>query len=281
MNITASMVKALRDKTGAGMMDCKKALTECDADVEKAVDWLRQKGLAKAAKRADRETSEGVIASWMSEDQKSAVMVEVKCETDFVARGDKFRSFASEVVKVIADTKPATLEGEPFTAMLGETVAATGENVTLGKFVRYDIEGAGLVGAYIHANGKIASMIEVKCDSEAAAASEEVKACAKNIAMQIAATNPLALDASSLDPALMEREREVYRQKAREDGKPEQIIEKIAEGAVKKYCKEVCLLDQPYIREEKQSISDLLKATGKAAGCTLSLGSFCRIHLDA
>ncbi len=263
------------------MMDCKKALAECEADLEKAIDWLRQKGLSKAAKRADRATSEGVIAEWISDDSKSAVMVEVKCETDFVARGDKFKEFADAVVRKIADTRPATLEEAGLQDMLNETIAATGENVTLGKFVRIDIEGAGLVGAYVHANGKIASMIEVLCDTEAVAASDAVRECAKNVAMQIAATNPLALDASSLDPALMEREREVYRQKAREEGKPENIIEKIADGAVKKYCKEVCLLEQPYIRDDKQTIADLLKATGKAAGGSVSLGNFFRIQLGA
>ena len=281
MNITASMVKDLREKTGAGMMDCKKALTECEADLEKAIDWLRQKGLSKAAKRADRATSEGVIAEWISEDGKSAVMVEVKCETDFVARGDKFKEFADAVVRKIADTKPATLEEAGLQDMLNDTIAATGENVTLGKFVRIDVEGAGLVGTYVHANGKIASMVEVKCDSDAVAASDAVKECAKNVAMQIVAACPLALDASCLDPALMEREREVYRQKAREEGKPENIIDKIADGAVKKYCKEVCLLEQPYIRDDKQSIADLLKATGKTAGGTVSLGTFFRIQLGA
>ena len=281
MNITASMVKDLREKTGAGMMDCKKALTECEADLEKAVDWLRQKGLSKAAKRADRATSEGVIAEWMSEDGKSAVMVEVKCETDFVARGDKFKEFADAVVRKIADTKPATLEEAGLQDMLNDTIAATGENVTLGKFVRIDVEGPGQVGAYVHANGKIAAMVEVKCDSDAVAVSDAVKECAKNVAMQITATCPLALDSSCLDPALMEREREVYRQKAREEGKPENIIDKIADGAVKKYCKEVCLLEQPYIRDDKQSIADLLKTTGKAAGGTVNLGTFFRIQLGA
>lgn len=281
MNITASMVKDLREKTGAGMMDCKKALAECEADLEKAIDWLRQKGLSKAAKRADRATSEGVIAEWTSAEGKSAVMVEVKCETDFVARGDKFKEFAAAVVQKIADTKPATLEEAGLQDMLNETIAATGENVTLGKFVRIDVDGAGLVGTYVHANGKVAAMVEVKCDSDAIAASDAVKECAKNVAMQIVAASPLALDASCLDPALIEREREVYRQKARGEGKPENIIDKIADGAVKKYCKEVCLLEQPYIRDDKQSIADLLKATGKAAGGTVSLGAFFRIQLGA
>ena len=165
--------------------------------------------------------------------------------------------------------------------MLNETIAATGENVTLGKFVRIDIEGADWSAPMSTPTARIASMIEVLCDTEAVAASDAVRECAKNVAMQIAATNPLALDASSLDPALMEREREVYRQKAREEGKPENIIEKIADGAVKKYCKEVCLIEQPYIRDDKQTIADLLKATGKAAGGSVSLGNFFRIQLGA
>lgn len=281
MNITASMVKDLREKTGAGMMDCKKALAECEADLEKAIDWLRQKGLSKAAKRADRATSEGVVADWISEDGKSAVMVEVKCETDFVARGDKFKEFAAAVVKKIADTRPATLEEAGLQDMLNETIAATGENVTLGKFARVDVEGPGLVGTYVHSNGKIAVMVEVKCDSDAVAASDTVKELARNVAMQIAAANPLALDSSCLDPALMEREREVYRQKAREEGKPENIIDKIAEGAVKKYCKEVCLLEQPYIRDDKLCVADLLQAAGKTAGGKISLGKFIRLQLGA
>ncbi|MEG6504428.1 translation elongation factor Ts [Nitratidesulfovibrio sp. 1201_IL3209] len=197
MAITAQMVKELREKTGAGMMDCKKALEENDGSLEKAVDWLRQKGLSKAAKKAGRATSEGVIGSYIHSNGKIAVIVEVKCETDFVARNEKFQEFA------------------------------------------------------------------------------------KNVAMQIAATNPAAVDAESVDPAVIEREREVYRQKAREEGKPENIIEKIVEGGIKKFYKEVCLLEQPYIRDDKMTIRDLLNDVIATLGENVTVGRFVRMQLGA
>ena len=276
MAITAAMVKELRDKTGAGMMDCKKALTECEADVEKALDWLRQKGLSKAAKRADRATSEGVIASATSADGKVSAIVEVMTETDFVARGEKFQDFAKHVAQEVAANNPENLDA--FQDSMNELAASTGEKTVLGRFVRMSIEGEGVIGTYVHSNGKLAVLVEVDTDKPADATVAEF---AKNVAMQIAASNPLALDADSLDPALLEREREVYRQKALAEGKPEKIIDKIAEGAVKKYCKEVCLLDQPYIRDDKMSVQDLLKATAKAAGCSIAIKQFVRIQLGA
>ena len=276
MAITAAMVKELRDKTGAGMMDCKKALTECEADVEKALDWLRQKGLSKAAKRADRATSEGVIASATSADGKVSAIVEVMTETDFVARGEKFQDFAKHVAQEVAANNPDTLDA--FQDSMNELAASTGEKTVLGRFVRMSVEGEGVIGTYVHSNGKLAVLVEVDTDKPA---DTTVAEFAKNVAMQIAASNPLALDADSLDPALLEREREVYRQKALAEGKPEKIIDKIAEGAVKKYCKEVCLLDQPYIRDDKMSVQDLLKATAKAAGCSITIGKFVRIQLGA
>ncbi|WP_294488708.1 translation elongation factor Ts [uncultured Mailhella sp.] len=276
MAITAAMVKELRDKTGAGMMDCKKALTECEADVEKALDWLRQKGLSKAAKRADRATSEGVIASATSADGKVSAIVEVMTETDFVARGEKFQDFAKHVAQEVAANNPENLDA--FQDSMNELAASTGEKTVLGRFVRMSIEGEGVIGTYVHSNGKLAVLVEVDTDKPADATVAEF---AKNVAMQIAASNPLALDADSLDPALLEREREVYRQKALAEGKPEKIIDKIAEGAVKKYCKEVCLLDQPYIRDDKMTVQDLLKATAKAAGCSIKVSKFVRIQLGA
>ena len=276
MAITAAMVKELRDKTGAGMMDCKKALTECEADVEKALDWLRQKGLSKAATRADRATSEGVIASATSADGKVSAIVEVMTETDFVARGEKFQDFAKHVAQEVAANNPENLDA--FQDAMNELAASTGEKTVLGRFVRMSIEGEGVIGTYVHSNGKLAVLVEVDTDKPADAVVAEF---AKNVAMQIAASNPLALDADSLDPALLEREREVYRQKALAEGKPEKIIDKIAEGAVKKYCKEVCLLDQPYIRDDKMTVQDLVKATAKAAGCTITISKFVRIQLGA
>ena len=276
MAITAAMVKELRDKTGAGMMDCKKALAECEADVEKALDWLRQKGLSKAAKRADRATSEGVIASCTSADGKVSAIVEVMTETDFVARGEKFQEFAKTVAEEVVANAPENLDA--FQDRVNDLAASTGEKTVLGRFVRMSVEGEGAIGTYVHSNGKLAVLVEIATDKPA---DETVAELAKNVAMQIAAANPLAIDADSLDPALLEREREVYRQKALAEGKPEKIIDKIAEGAVKKYCKEVCLLDQAYIRDDKMSIQDLLKATAKAAGCSVTVKRFVRIQLGA
>lgn len=278
MSISASMVKDLREKTGAGMMDCKKALEECGGDVEKAVDWLRQKGLAKAAKRADRATSEGLVATTILDGGKRAVMVEVKCETDFVARGDKFREFAAAVVDHVAASSISSSE-EASTALqdkLTETISSTGENITIGRIARAAVAN-GVIGCYVHSNGKIAVLVEVNSDK----VDDGVQDVAKNIAMQIAATAPLALSGDALDPALIEREREVYRQKAKEEGKPDNIIDKIADGAVKKYCKEVCLMEQPYIRDDKMTIADLLQQAGKAAACSVTVGNFTRVQLGA
>ena len=274
--ISAAMVKELRDKTGAGMMDCKKALAECDGDVEKALDWLRQKGLSKAAKRADRATSEGVIASCVAADGKTSTIVEVMTETDFVARGDQFQAFAKAVVEEIAEKAPESVE--VFNERATELTAVTGEKTVVGRFFRESVAGEGVVGTYVHANGKLAVLVVVDTDKPATA---EVADFAKNVAMQVAAANPLAVSKDNLDPALLEREREVYRQKALEEGKPEKIIDKIAEGAVAKYCKEVCLMEQAYIRDDKMSINDLCKATAKATGLNITVSKFVRIQLGA
>lgn len=290
MSISASMVKELREKTGAGMMDCKKALEESAGDLEKAIDWLRQKGLAKAAKRADRATTEGIIGFRMAADEKSATIIEIKCETDFVARGDKFLDFANAVTDQVAND--FTPDQETFLAQafianpsttvqeaIGEAIAAIGENILIGRMYRLAVDGDGLVGGYVHSNGKLATLVAVTAGSAAAASSDVAKEFVKNVAMQAAATNPITLDSSSLDPTLIERERDVYRQKAKEEGKPDNIIEKIADGAVKKYCKEVCLMDQPYIREEKLTIADLQKQVSKEAGADLTIVDFVRIQL--
>ena len=294
MSITAAMVKDLREKTAAGMMDCKKALTECDGDMEKAVDWLRQKGLSKAAKKAGRATSEGLVGFEVSADGKLGAAVEVKCETDFVARGDKFQGFVKDLTAQVMKSDYAdndALLAAPFIAdaaqtvkeALDGTIATTGENMGIGRFARMELTAstAGQIGGYLHSNGKLAVLVEIKAGSEAAASSEAFHELVKNVAMQIAAASPLAVSAEGLDPELIEREREVYRQKAREEGKPEQIIEKIAEGAVKKYCKEVCLLDQLYIRDDKMTINDLVKGVSKTLGEAISVVRFVRIQLGA
>ncbi|WP_297669838.1 translation elongation factor Ts [uncultured Desulfovibrio sp.] len=284
MAITASMVKELREKTGAGMMDCKKALVEVDGDMEKAVDWLRQKGMAKAAKKSGRATSEGLVTVAVSADGKDIAMASLRCETDFVARGEQFQTLAANVAKAVLDKAPA--DADALQAVIGEEVtqliASVGENMQLGAFARHSRKSdSEVVGRYIHANGKIGVMVFLECGTPAGAGNAAVQELAKNLAMQVAATNPMALDAAGLDQAAVAREREVYRQKAMEEGKPAQIVEKIADGAVKKFQKEVCLMEQPYIRDDKKSIADVVREAAKAAGDDIRVTGFERIQLAA
>lgn len=284
MAITAQLVKELRDMTAAGMMDCKKALVEVEGDLEKAVDWLRQKGMAKAAKKSGRATSEGLVTVAATADNMHVAMGSLLCETDFVARGEQFQTMAARVTQVILEKAPAdaaALEG-----LLGEEVtqliASVGENMQLGKFARFSKKSANdVVGQYIHANGKIGVLVYLTCGKAESAAKPEVLELAKNLSMQVAAASPLALDAASLDQAAVEREREVYRQKAIEEGKPAQIVDKIADGAVKKFQKEVCLMEQPYIRDDKKIISDIVRETGKTIGDEITVTGFERIQLAA
>ena len=284
MAISAAMVKELREKTGAGMMDCKKALVEVDGDLEKAVDWLRQKGMAKAAKKSGRATSEGLVMAAVSADGKTVAMSALLCETDFVARGEQFEALAAKVAQSVLDSNPA--DAEALKGLVGEDVtqliASVGENMQLGKFARFSKKSANdVVGQYVHANSKIGVLVYLTCGKAESAAKPEVLELAKNLAMQVAAASPLALDAASLDQAAVEREREVYRQKALEEGKPAQIVDKIADGAVKKFQKEVCLMEQPYIRDDKKTISDIVRETGKTIGDEITVTGFERIQLAA
>ncbi len=282
-NISASMVKELRDKTGAGMMDCKKALQENDGDLEKSLDWLRQKGIAKAAKKVGRETSEGLVTVASSNDGSTVAMSSICCETDFVARGEQFVAFAGSVSKLVLDKNPADVPA--LEALLGDElqnqIAIIGENMTIGSFARYEVPAGSMVGYYIHANNKLGVLVELACENGDCSKTDPCNALARNIAMQIAAANPLAIDPSTLDSSVIEREREVYRQKATDEGKPENIVEKIVEGAVKKYYKEVCLLEQAYIRDDKKTIADVLRESGKEMGTTVKVVRFTRIHLGA
>jgi elongation factor Ts len=284
MAISAQMVKELRDKTGAGMMDCKKALVEVDGDLEKAVDWLRQKGMAKAAKKSGRATCEGLVTVMTSSDGKKTAMSSLLCETDFVARGDQFKNMAAGVTKAVLENNPAdndalqSLVGEELTQLIG----SVGENMQTGKFVCHArASEKEVVGQYIHSNGKIGVLVYFTCGTAASVDKPQVVELGKNLAMQVAAANPMALDAASLDAAAVAREREVYRKKALEDGKPANIVDKIADGAVKKFQKEVCLLEQPYIRDDKKSVGDVVRETAKAVDDDITVTGFTRIQLAA
>lgn len=258
MKITASMVKDLRTKTGAGMMDCKKALVEAEGDMEKAVDILREKGLSKAAKKASRVAAEGAVVSAISADGKTGTIVEVNCETDFVGGNDAFRALAASIAQQILDTNPADVDALLATEMNGKTVKDTvteavakiGENISIRRFVRYESQ-EGQVYSYIHGGGKIGVLVELKGgDAE----------LGKDIAMQIAAANPSYLDRTQVPQSEVEHEKEVLAVEARNEGKPEKIIEKMVMGRINKFYKEVCLVDQEFIKDGDLTISKLLKS---------------------
>lgn len=278
---TAQMVKELRERTSAGMLDCKKALEECDGNIDNAIDWLRQKGLSKAAKKVGRATSEGMMALRQNADNTSATLVEVQCETDFVTRSDKFQAFAKHVVDTGFEKKPADQAAltELASAALNELIATIGENILIGRYANWDCAGTGVIAAYVHSNGKIGVLVELGCAKAETAKNAQLLELGRNIAMQIAATNPAALEQSSLDPELVNREREVYRQKTIDEGKPADRVDKIVDGRIQKFYKEVCLVEQPYIRDDKVTIKALVASEGKALNDELAVKRFIRFQL--
>ena len=271
MEITASMVKELREATNAGMMDCKKALKACDGDMDKAVDYLREKGLASAAKKANRMASEGLVGSYYCEKCNTAALVEVNCETDFVAKTDEFKNLVAEIAKQIVKTNPADVdallaseyEGSTIADMITAKVATIGEKITVRRFVRYQAEH-GMVDTYIHMGGKVGVIVELKCDE----VSDAVKEVAHDVALQIAAASPVAPEyvrRSEVDPSHLEHEKEILIAQARNEGKPEKIIEKMVEGRIVKFYKEVCLLEQPFVKDGDISVQKMIDAKAKGA----------------
>lgn len=268
--ITAAMVKELRELTGAGMMDCKKALTETNGDKQKAIDFLREKGIAKAAKKAGRIAAEGVVAAFVDEAAKVGAVVEVNCETDFVANTDKFHALADKVAKHIMAENPADmdalnasmLDGKSVADFIKEVIANIGEKIDIRRFARYETK-AGRIASYIHMGGKIGVLVEL---------SGGTAELAKDISMQIAAANPACVNRSQVDPAALEHEREVLKKQALEEGKPEKIVEKMVEGRINAYYKEVCLLEQPFVKEPKQSVEKVLGGVEVARFARYQLG---------
>lgn len=256
MNISAGLVKELRDRTGAAMMDCKKALMETEGDMEKAIDFLRKQGLAKAAKKAGRIAAEGVIAFAQSADGKSAFMAEINCETDFVARDTTFKTFVEKVAATGLEQKTSDREAvlnakysseQTLEQARQELVHKIGENVNIRR-VEYRTS-PGTLGAYIH-GGRIGVLVALDKDE---------KELAKDVAMHIAASNPSAIDQSNVDPQLIEREREVFTAQAKESGKSDDIIAKMIQGRISKFLKEVCLVDQAFVKDPEQTVGSLLK----------------------
>ena len=284
-NITAAMVKELREKTAAGMMDCKKALDETGGDIEAAVDWLRQKGLAKAAKKAGRVAAEGLVA--VASDGPRAVAVEVNSETDFVARNPEFQEMVASIAQVAlsaGDKVDAILAasypgGGTVAEKIQATIATIGENMTLRRAFSLSVPN-GSIGAYVHNQvapnlGKIAVLVALESDGKA----DVLSNVGKQVAMHVAATNPAGLDSSSIDPDLVERERGVLAAKARESGKPENVVEKIVESGIKTFYKEAALVEQPFVHDGSKTVAQAVKAVEAEAGAPIKVKGFIRLAL--
>ena len=283
-NITSQMVKELREMTQAGMMDCKKALTQCDGDMDKAVDFLREKGLAAAAKKSSRVAAEGIVVEAISEDAKTGVLVEINCETDFVAKNEDFKAFAAEVAKQALATEAADVEAFLNEAWLADTtktvkdivtdrVAVIGENINVRRFEKLNAED-GCVSCYIHGGGSLGVMVYGKTD----VVNDDVKACLRNIAMQVAAMDPKYVCRDEVDPAYLEHEKEILMAQAKEENpnKPENIIEKMITGRLNKQMKEICLLDQAYVQDGDINVAQYVANVGKANNAELSVVKFVR-----
>lgn len=257
--ITAALVKELREKTGAGMMDCKKVLTETDGDLEKAMELLRERGIAKAAKKSGRVAAEGIVEAYISEDGKIGAIVEVNSETDFVAKNEEFKKFVMDVAKQIVEKNPADVEtllsqesieekGKTVQEVLVGKIATIGENLNIRRFARFESEG--LVEKYIHGDGKIAVLVNMK---------KGTKEVAKDICMQIAAARPEFLNEESVPTERVEKEKEILKVQTINEGKPEAIAEKIVEGRIGKFFSEICLVDQQFVKDPNMKVSQLLK----------------------
>ncbi len=271
MQITSEMVRDLREKTGAGMMDCKKALAESGGSVEKAIDFLRKKGLAAAAKKASRIASEGIVAAAV--DAGVGALVEVNCETDFVAKTDDFQSFAREVAALVHGKSPATVDealampaaGGTLGEKLNEKVAKIGEKISFRRFVRFAVPAGekGVLVPYIHAGGKIGVIVDLR---GAGPGDAEFAALAKDLAMQVAAANPSYVDRDGVPADVLAREKAIYREQALAAGKPEKILDKIADGKLEKFYGDFCLVEQAFIKDPDRKVRDLLKAMASRTG---------------
>lgn len=281
MAITAEQVNTLRKKTGAGMMDCKKALTEAGGDIDKAVDILRKKGAAVAAKRADREATEGIIAAKVKDDHRAGVIVEVNCETDFVAKSDDFVKFAEDILETAFDTMPKDSDeliknNKDIENQLSEVTGKVGEKTEIGRIVSYKKDN-GLVKEYIHPGSKLGVLVAF--DNVEKDQIEAFLPIAKDIAMQVAAMNAIAVDREGVDKDLVNKELEVYKELAKKEGKPENIIDKIAEGKLNKFFEENTLTEQIFIKDNAKKVKEIIEDFNKENSAKVEIDEFTRIQL--
>lgn len=281
--ITAAMVKELREMTGAGMMECKKALVEADGNLDAAVDVLRTRGLAAVAKKAGRATNEGTVMALVSEDGKTGALVELNCETDFVGMNEKFKAYAEKIAKAAIAAKPADMdalnavefEGETVEAIVTDCVHVMGENSQIARFA---VEEAGAIASYIHMGGKIGVLVAFDVEG-IDAASAEFAQYGRDVAMQVAAVSPIAANRDAVDPAVVEHELSIYKAQAAESGKPENIQEKMAQGRIEKFFKEQCLTEQAFVKNPDQTIAQYTDEVAKKLGGSIKVLEFKRFAL--
>ena len=284
--ITAAMVVKLRKITGQGMMNCKNALQEAKGDIDQAIGILRKKGLATLAKRAERETSQGLVVCKSSDNGKTSTMATLCCETDFVAKSDDFVA-AAQALSDFALACPAdqgaeniletTLDGKKFSEILAETVSKTGEKIQVADFTKYKLDGPGLICIYIHFNGKVGTMVQIETSDENVATADMLKQIGSDIAMHITATKPLALDKDGISPQIIEQEKAVFREQVKD--KPSNIIDKIVEGKMNKFYTENCLLEQLFVKDDSKTVAQVLAEAAQQAGGQAKIKRFVRFEV--
>lgn len=283
MEITASMVKELRDKTNAGMMDCKKALKETNGDIEKAIDYLREKGLSQAAKKSGRIAAEGLTTALISADGKKGVVIEVNSETDFVAKNEEFRNFVTEVAQAVVDNDPVDLDalkavvlagGKTVQDTLTDKIAKIGENMSVRRFGEVKVEN-GVVIDYIHGGGKISVVVALESNGEKGA----LEVLGKDLAMQVAAMNPRYVSTEDVDAEFIAHEKEILIAQALNEGKPRNIVEKMVEGRLNKELKEICLLEQAFVKDADLTVKKVISETAKKIGSDIKVAGVLRYEV--
>jgi len=285
--ITASLVKELREKTGVAMMECKNALKETEGDIDAAIKILRERGEAKAEKKASRDANEGIIVAALAESGKSGVLVEINCETDFVAKNENFQAFVGEVAATVLAGNVTDLEAakalpkgdETLEGFIKTKVLEIGENLQFRRFDRLTLNGEGAVASYIHLGGKVGVLIEVSAEKAETVSSETFKDLVKDLTLHIAATSPAGLKREDISAELVESEKDIFRKQMEGAGKPADILEKIIEGKLGKFYSERCLLEQGFVKDPDTSVKSLLEAKGKELGDTITVNSFLRFGL--
>ncbi len=286
--ISAAAVKELRERTGAGMMDCKKALAETAGDLEKAIEYLREKGLAAAAKKSGRIAAEGLVNAFVTPDKKVGVLVEVNCETDFVAKNEDFQQFVQDVAQVVAAKNPANLDallnlalpsGKTVSETVTGLVATIGENMSVRRFARFELKGNGAVDSYIHMGGKIGVLIECTTEKSETVNNPEFMTLEKDLAMQVAAAKPEYVKRDEVPADVLESEKAIYKAQAMNEGKPEAIAEKIMIGRLEKFYKDVCLVEQLFIKDTDKTVTKLLQeVSSKIGGENIAVTRFARFE---